>query len=84
MDYTSEQIEIIVEARNKIVEHMADIDMYNVYIKALLNNLYDDLGLTKDDKEAKKAIANGFKMFYNESKDEVKSLTDKSVEIAEM
>lgn len=83
--FTPEQQKLIVEYRNEYVKNSAEIDRLKENIKFGFESLLDRLGVdTKEDKETGKSIKLGFKLFYNETKDEQLSITENAAFIAEM
>ena len=83
--FTPEQQKLIVEYRNEFVKNSAEIDRLKENIKFGFESLFDRLGVdTKEDKDTPKSVKLGFKLFYNETKDEQMSVTEDAVFIAEM
>jgi hypothetical protein len=83
--FTPEQQKLIVEYRNEYVKNCAEMDRLKENIKFGFESLFDRLGVdTKEDKETVKAVKLGFKLFYNETKDEQISITENAAFIAEM
>ena len=68
--YNAEQQQFIRDARSEYCEYASEIDKQKQY--------------TKEDKETGKSIKLGFKLFYNETKDEQLSITENAAFIAEM
>ena len=83
--FTPEQQKMIVTYRDEFVKNMAEVDRIKENIKFGFESLLDRLGVdTKEDKETGKAIRKGFKLFYNETKDEELSVIESAVFVAEL